>query len=101
MRHRRTTRVALIVAGLLIVPQAASAQSASSTPPHFPLQKTIGQSQPQVVPSLFVLNSRGVTLQGGKLALAGVSPNAIVFARRQPTTGHPAVITPTRPATDA
>jgi hypothetical protein len=34
------------------------------------------------VPSLFVLNARGATLQGQTLTLAGVSPNSIVFADR-------------------
>ncbi|MBR1279091.1 hypothetical protein JQ624_30970 [Bradyrhizobium sp. AUGA SZCCT0283] len=34
------------------------------------------------MPSLFVLNSKGATLQNGKLVLVGVSPNAIVFADR-------------------
>ena len=47
-----------------------------------PLEKSIGQSKPEVVPSLFVLNSRGASLKDGKLVLAGVSPNAIVFADR-------------------
>jgi hypothetical protein len=47
-----------------------------------PLQKTIGQAKPQVVPSLFVLNSRGASLQGGKLVMTGVTPNSIVFADR-------------------
>jgi hypothetical protein len=50
-----------------------------------PLQKSIGQTttaQSQVYPSLIVFNSRGASLQGGKLTLTGVSPNAIVFADR-------------------
>ena len=47
-----------------------------------PLEKSIGQSKAEVVPSLFVLNSKGVSLKDGKLVLAGVSPNAIVFADR-------------------
>ncbi|MDA9431063.1 hypothetical protein XH88_04500 [Bradyrhizobium sp. CCBAU 51627] len=34
------------------------------------------------MPSLFVLNAKGATLQNGKLMLVGVSPNAIVFADR-------------------
>jgi hypothetical protein len=54
----------------------------NSAPPHIPLQKAIGAAKPEVVPSLFVLNSRGATLQNGKLLLTGVSPNAIVFADR-------------------
>src|SRR5690242_6445724 len=61
---------------------AQTAQAPANPPPHVPLQKTIGQSKPEVVPSLFVLNSRGATLQGGKLTLNGVTPVAIVFADR-------------------
>ena len=34
------------------------------------------------MPSVFVVNSRGVSLKDGKLTLTGVSPNAIVFADR-------------------
>jgi hypothetical protein len=71
----------LAVAGLLCAPQSAFAQS-STAPPHVPLQKAIGQAKPEVVPSLFVLNARGASLQGGKLTLTGVSPNSIVFADR-------------------
>ena len=69
-------------AGMCMVTAASMAQTA--TPPqHVPLQKTIGQAaRAEVVPSLFVLNSRGATLQGGKLTLTGVSPNSIVFADR-------------------
>jgi hypothetical protein len=48
-----------------------------------PLQKTIGGvTKPEVVPSLIVLNSQGVSLQGNKLVLTGVTPNSIVFADR-------------------
>jgi hypothetical protein len=60
----------------------ALAQTASSTPPHVPLQKTIGQARPEVVPSLIVLNARGASLQGQTLTLVGVTPNSIVFADR-------------------
>ncbi|MCK1281105.1 hypothetical protein IVB46_38380 [Bradyrhizobium sp. 61] len=34
------------------------------------------------MPSLIVVNSRGANLQPGKLVLAGVAPNAIIFADR-------------------
>jgi len=47
-----------------------------------PLQKTIGATKPQVVPSLIVFNSKGATLQAGKLVLTGIAPNSIVFADR-------------------
>lgn len=48
--------------------------------------KTIGTptaaAKPEVVPSLFVLNSRGATLQGDTLTLTGVMPHSIIFADR-------------------
>jgi len=77
-------RAMLIAAvGLAWVPVSAMAQSAVETKPHVPLEKTIGQpAKPEVVPSLFVLNSKGASLKDGKLVLVGVSPNAIVFADR-------------------
>lgn len=65
----------------LVMSGAALAQTASPAP-HVPLQKTIGQAKPDIVPSLIVLNSRGATLQGGKLILTGVAPNSIIFADR-------------------
>jgi hypothetical protein len=48
--------------------------------------KTIGTpataAKPDIVPSLFVLNSRGATLQGDTLTLTGVMPQSIIFADR-------------------
>jgi hypothetical protein len=48
--------------------------------------KTIGApaaaAKSQIVPSLFVLNSRGATLQGDTLTLTGVMPHSIIFADR-------------------
>jgi hypothetical protein len=75
------SRAVIVAAAILALPSIAAAQTAAP-PPHIPLQKTIGAAKPEIVPSLFVLNSRGATLQGGKLVLTGVSPNAIVFADR-------------------
>jgi len=76
-------RFLMTVTALLLMPTLALAQTATTAPsPHVPLQKTIGQAKPEVVPSLIVMNSRGATLQGGKLALTGISPNSIVFADR-------------------
>lgn len=70
------------VAGWLCVPVLAFAQTAPTAPPHVPLQKTIGQAKPDIVPSLIVMNAGGASLQGGKLTLTGIAPNSIVFADR-------------------
>jgi len=62
-----------------------SAPVDAQTPPQTAAQppKTIGRPQPpRVVPSMIVLNARGAKLQGQKLVLEGISPNAIVFADR-------------------
>ncbi|WP_426408478.1 hypothetical protein [Bradyrhizobium ganzhouense] len=63
-------------------PITAIAQS--STAPSS--MKTIGTpsaaAKPDIVPSLFVLNSRGATLQGDVFVLTGIAPNAIIFADR-------------------
>src|SRR3954447_3080773 len=54
--------------------------------PASPSMKTIGTpsaaAKPEIVPSLFVLNSRGATLQGDTLTLTGVMPHSIIFADR-------------------
>jgi hypothetical protein len=74
---------AAIASVIVMASSHVHAQTTHAAPaPHVPLQKTIGHGKPQVVPSLFVLNSRGASLEGGKLVLTGVSPNAIVFADR-------------------
>ena len=57
----------------------ATAQDAISEP----AQKTIGQGNAEIVPSLIVMNSRGASLQGQQtLTLTGISLNSIVFADR-------------------
>jgi hypothetical protein len=71
-----------IFAGALIWSSGFAFAQTATAPPHVPLQKTIGQAKPQVVPSLIVLNARGASLQGGKLVLSGVAPNSIIFADR-------------------
>ncbi|HET7804273.1 MAG TPA: hypothetical protein VFL53_08525 [Pseudolabrys sp.] len=71
-----------LVAGALIWSSASAFAQTAAVPPHVPLQKTIGQAKPQVVPSLIVLNARGASLQGGKLVLSGIAPNSIIFADR-------------------
>jgi hypothetical protein len=63
-----------ILAALFGVSTGAAAQTPS---------KTIGTpQQPQIVPSMIVLNAKAAKLAGRTLTLDGVSPNAIVFADR-------------------
>ena len=68
--------IALLLCG------AAPALAQTTPPEHVPLQKTIGEAGPDIVPSLIVMNARGASLQGGKLTLTGAAPNSIVFADR-------------------
>src|SRR5262249_15581433 len=79
---KRTACIVIGAVALWCAPGLVLAQSATPAPPHVQLQKTIGQAKPEIVPSLIVLNSRGATLQGGKLALTGVASNSIIFADR-------------------
>ncbi|PTM97619.1 hypothetical protein C7449_102496 [Mycoplana dimorpha] len=65
-----------------LIPAAALGQSTQPAPTHVPLQKTIGQAKPDIVPSLIVLNSNGATLAGDTLTLTGVSTNAVIFSDR-------------------
>jgi hypothetical protein len=78
--HRSAGR-SIIFSVLLLVPASASAQapttSATTAPP--PAKSTV---KADMVPSLFVMNAHGASLQGQTLTLTGVSPNAIVFADR-------------------
>ncbi len=71
---------AAVMALALSLPLAA--QEAAAPQKHVPLQKTIGQARPEVVPSLIVMNAQGATLANGKLTLTGVASNSIVFADR-------------------
>ena len=73
---------ALILASLVCGSGLAFGQTSTAAPPHVPLQKTIGQAGTEVTPSLIVMNSKGASLQGGKLTLIGIAPNSIVFADR-------------------
>ena len=87
---------AFIVAALALAPSCLAFAQASP-PPHVPLQKTIGAAKPELVPSLFVINSRGATLQLGKLVLTGVAQNAIVFTDRPVrAAGHDLTSVPSR-----
>ena len=81
MIAKRRLGTVITVAGLLMRRCRRSLRARGVTP-HVPLQKVIGQAKPDIVPSLIVMNARGASLQGGKLTLTGVSPNAIIFADR-------------------
>jgi len=71
----------LVLALAAIVGLSSAAVAQTSGPSSS--AKTIGKpQQPQIVPSMIVLNARGAKLAGRTLTLDGVSPNAIVFADR-------------------
>ena len=70
--------VILALAAIIGLSTGAAAQTSVQPP-----AKTIGKpQQPQIVPSMIVLNARGTKLADHRLTLDGVSPNAIVFADR-------------------
>src|ERR1700757_2881103 len=73
--------LAISIGGLLWMPVMASGQTPTPAAPSASLP---GKSSVKVdmVPSLFVMNARGASLQGQTLTLAGVSPTSIVFADR-------------------
>ena len=82
MKSVRLSQIAGLLAAMALLggTKAVVAQTAP------PAMKTIGAptaaAKPDIVPSLFVLNSRGATLQGDTLILAGVAPSSIIFADR-------------------
>src|SRR5271169_379827 len=80
MTHRCILRL-MTAAALLCVPGLTLAQAptsgATTAPP--PAKSTV---KADMVPSLFVMNARGASLQGQTLTLTGISPNSIVFADR-------------------
>jgi hypothetical protein len=73
--------VAISIGALLWMPSTAGAQAPTTTAPS---TSTPSKSSVKVdlVPSLFVMNAHGASLQGQTLTLAGVSPTSIVFADR-------------------
>jgi hypothetical protein len=77
---RAVALVATCTAVLLASTSLATAQQ--TPPPHKQLSKKIGQAQPEIVPSLIVLNARGATLDGTTLTLIGVAQSSIIFADR-------------------
>jgi hypothetical protein len=81
----RATFIVATVVGSLFASAAAIAQTTSTAPPGPVAMKPIGiatSAKPEIVPSLIVFNSHGVSLQGNKLVLTGVSSSSIVFADR-------------------
>jgi hypothetical protein len=81
------TAVALMTAVVLIAaPGSVFGQSATTAPPNAPTEKTIGvpstTDAAKVEPSLIVMNAVGAILDGNKLTLSGIAPNAIIFADR-------------------
>src|SRR6202048_1957454 len=75
------------IAGMLAATAVlAGADVATAQAPMPSSMKTIDApataAKPEIVHSLFVLNSRGATLQGDTLILTGISPSSIIFADR-------------------
>ena len=74
----RLSRSALIVTTVsLLCAGVAAAQNA----PKEALPRS-GHIKTEMVPSLFVMNAKGATLQGKVLTLTGIAPTSIVFADR-------------------
>jgi hypothetical protein len=73
--------VAICVGVLLWMPPIARAQAPTTTAPSAP-KSSKSSVKVEMVPSLFVMNAHGASLQGQTLTLAGVSPTSIVFADR-------------------
>ena len=73
--------IAISIAALLCVPGMAGAQAPTSAAPSAspPAKSSV---KVDMVPSLFVMNAHGASLQGQTLTLVGVSPTSIVFADR-------------------
>jgi hypothetical protein len=83
MNAFRPLAVVATVFALLGLSAPLGAQSAGTASPAPPTPRTIGRpQQPLVVPTMIVLNARGAKLEGQKLTLEGISPNAIIFADR-------------------
>ena len=81
MRICRPVFQAMTIAALLSAPTLAGAQTPTTAAPS---ASALSKSSVKVdmVPSLFVMNAHGATLQGQSLTLAGLSPTSIVFADR-------------------
>jgi hypothetical protein len=84
---KKVTKLNRIVGTFALAAALCGSGMAFAQAPHAPSSlKTIGTptaaTKPQIVPSLFVLNSRGATMQGDTLILTGVMPHSIIFADR-------------------
>jgi hypothetical protein len=81
MALHRAFYALMTITPLICMPLSASAQTpgtgATSAPP--PGKSSV---KTDMVPSLFVMNAHGASLQGQTLTLDRVSPNSIVFADR-------------------
>ena len=77
MPFRHDCRLIAVIV-LLFMPGSAFAQAPTTSAPP-PAKSTV---KADMVPSLFVMNARGASLQGQTLTLTGISPNSIVFADR-------------------
>ena len=78
----------MTIAAVPCVPALAFAQApaTTATTAEIPGKSTV---KADMVPSLFVVNARGASLQGSTPILTGVSPNSIVLADRPVrATGH-------------
>jgi hypothetical protein len=83
MKRARLAQIAgLLVVSALIGPGAAFGQTAPAAHNMKTIGAASGHAKPEIVPSLFVLNSRGATLQGDALTMTGVTPSSIIFADR-------------------
>jgi hypothetical protein len=84
MRNMKLIPITTAFAATVMLAGAESGLAQNA--PAAPSMKTIGTpaaaTRPQIVPSLFVLNSRGAKLQGDTLTLTGVVPHSIIFADR-------------------
>ncbi|MBN8989380.1 MAG: hypothetical protein J0H42_14120 [Rhizobiales bacterium] len=84
MTRARFVQMAGVLAVTTILGSLGTATAQTAPAPS--ALKTIGApaaaAKPELVPSLFVLNSRGATLQGETLVLTGIAPSSIIFADR-------------------
>lgn len=84
MTSARFVQMAGVLAVTVILGSMSTASAQTAQPPS--ALKTIGApaaaAKPEIVPSLFVLNSRAATLQGETLVLTGIAPSSIIFADR-------------------